>query len=209
MKTLLAVVVILSFACLPAMCLAAGPDNAHPAATESGDRGAGYLPYSDPAPMGGGGLFGAILRTVFSLAVVLGLLYATLWLIRKVSGGAAGPLAEGAVRVVGRVYLSPKVAIYFIRLAGELLVVGVSSGAISLLTTLKDERQILEVEEALRNVHAYASGLPFSRFFDKSLGMFQKTREGNQSVLDDQLRMLNDHIGRLRGLTRRRREDDE
>ena len=93
-----------------------------PASSGDGDRGAGYLPYSDPTPLGYGGLFGAVVRTIFSLAIVIGLLYATLWLIRKLTGGTAGPASQGNIRVVGRIYLSPKIAVYFLRLLDRLLV---------------------------------------------------------------------------------------
>jgi hypothetical protein len=52
-------------------------------------------------------------------------------------------------------------------------------------------------------------GIGFSRFFDKSLARFQKALEKDSSTFDDQLRVLNDQIGRLRGLTRKRRKDEE
>lgn len=192
-------------------------DDSHPASSvsadstpsESPDKGAGYLPYSDPTPLGSGGFFGAIIRTIFSLAIVIGLLYAVLWAIRKFTGGAAGPFSEGAVRLVGRVYLSPKVVIYFLRLADELLVIGTNAGNITLLTTIKDENQMQQIENSVKSVYSPASGLTFSGFLDKSLSKFQKTLGREDSLFDDQLRMLNDQIGRLRGLARKKRQGDE
>lgn len=173
------------------------------------DKGAGYLPYAEPEALGSGGLFGAIVRTIFSLALVLALLYATLRVIRRFSGGVAGHSDEGSVRVVGRIYLSPKIVVYFLRLADELLVIGTNAGNISLLTSIKDERAIDLIENDLRSVRAGASGPAFSRFFNRSIAGFQKSLEREDSIFDDQLRTLNDQIGRLKGLARRRKSDEE
>lgn len=182
-------------------------DGAVPSGAE--DRGAGYLPYSEPTPLGYGGLFGAVVRTIFSLAIVIGLLYATLWVIKKFTGSAAGPYAPGAVGVVGRIYLSPKVVVYFVRLVDRLLVIGVNAGAISLLTTVEDEGEIAKIEEAIKGGYSYGSGPGFSRFFDKSMARFQKALDKEDSIFDEQLRTLNEQIGRLKGLARKRHRDDE
>jgi flagellar biogenesis protein FliO len=180
------------------------------AASESPeDLGAGYLPYSEPTPMGTAGWLGAIVRTIFSLAFVLVLLYLTLWAIRRFSASATGPTASGAVQVVGRIYLSPKIVVYFLRLADELLVVGTNAGNISLLTSITDEDAISRIEGDLRSAHAGAAGPGFPGFFDKSLARFQKGTEREDSGFDDQLRTLNNQIGRLKGLARRKRSDEE
>ena len=173
------------------------------------DRGAGYLPYSEPTPIGSGGLFGAILRAMFSLAIVLGLIYATLWLIRRFTGSSTVPSFEGQVRVVGRIYLSPKVVVHFLKLGDELLVIGANAGSVSLLTTIKDERRMAQIENALRSVHTHVPGLNFSRLFDRSLARFQRALDKEDTPFDDQLRMLNEQIGRLRGLARKRHKDEE
>lgn len=179
-----------------------------PATETLENRGAGYLPYSDPAPLGSGGLLGAIVRTMFSLAVVLGLLYVTLWAIKRFTSGVVGPSSGGNMRVVGRIYLSPKIAVYFLKLADELLVIGVNAGAISLLTSIKDEQQISRIEDDLKSAHARPSGPAFSRFFDKSTARFQKALGKEDSMFDNQLRTLNEQIGRLKGLARKRRDDE-
>lgn len=215
-KTLAVALVMALLLLLPTACPVSGEDarpaskNAATALSPNGeDRGAGYLPYSDPTPLGSGGLFGAIVRTIFSLAIVLGLLYATLWLIKKLTGGSMGPFSEGPLRVVGRIYLSPKAVIYFVRIVDELLVIGANAGNISLLTTITDEHQIGQIENALKSVHAHAPGLGFSRFFDRSLARFQKVLEKEEPAFDDQLRGFNEQIGRLKGLARKKQRDEE
>jgi hypothetical protein len=88
-----------------------------------------------------------------------------------------------------------------------MMVIGVSGGSISLLTTIEDEHEIAQIEDSLKG--AYSSGPTFSRFFDKSMARFQKALEGEDSIFDEQLRTLNEQIGRLRGLARKRQKDDE
>jgi flagellar biogenesis protein FliO len=217
MKKIPAVALIFFLLSLAAVSLAANKgettqasDNAETVSSAiMEDRGAGYLPYSEPTPLGSGGLFGAILRTMFSLAIVLGLIYATLWLIRRFTGSSMDPFFEGPVRVVGRVYLSPKVVVHFLRLGDELLVIGAGAGGISLLTTIRDERQIAQIEHALKGVRTHVPKLAFSRFFDRSLARFQKALEKEDTPFDDQLRLLNEQIGRLRGLARKRQRDED
>jgi len=215
MRKPFAAVLVLSFLFLLVVSSPGNPENGSvhsdtAAQSSSGEeqRGAGYLPYTEPTPQGYAGLFSAIMRTIFSLAVVLGLLYVTLWFIRKVTGTVAGSSSQGAVRVVGRIYLSPKIVVYFLRLLDRLLVVGTSGGSISLLMTIEDEREIALIEDALKGL--YGTGPGFSRLFDKSMAKFQKALESREdSGFDDQLRTLNDQIGRLRGLARKRKRDDE
>jgi flagellar biogenesis protein FliO len=203
----------ISLLLVPLSSMAAAEEEASgggPALTpaDTQDRGAGYLPYSDPSPFGSGGLLGAVARMVFSLVVVLGLLYAALWGLRKISSQSAAATVGGSVQVAGRLYLNPKVVIYFVRLVDELLVVGTSSGSISLLTTIKDARQLEQIESALKSGQPYVSGKLFSRFFDKSMLQFQKTLDKDEPAVKDQIQALEEQISRLKGLARRRRSGE-
>jgi hypothetical protein len=89
----------------------------------------------------------------------------------------------------------------------RMLIIGASAGAVSLLTTVEDAHEITQIEDALKGVHA--SGPGFSRFFDRSMNRFQKAMDRDESVFDEQLHNLNEQIGRLKGLARKRQRDDE
>ena len=90
MRRPLTTIFVLSLILLACMSAPAGAEDARhgpnnpggPSATLD-DKGAGYLPYSEPTPFGSGGFLGSVVKAIFSLAIVIGLLYATLWLIRK------------------------------------------------------------------------------------------------------------------------------
>jgi len=183
-------------------------DESSPVSTNNEDRGAGYLPYSEPSAFRSGGMAGAVARTIFSLAVVIGLLYVFLWGLKKISAGAAVTEQSESIRVVGRIYLNPKTVIHFVRLIDELIVVGTSSGNIALLTTIQDERRIEQLEAALKSGRSHASGVLFSKFFDKSLLRFQKHSQKDDLAFDDQLKAVDDQIGRLKGLARKRHRDE-
>lgn len=173
------------------------------------DRGAGYLPYSDPSPFGSSGFLGAVARTAFSLVVVLGLLYAILWFLKKVTSRSGTSGANESIRVMGRLYLNPKTVIYFVKLGDELLVVGTNAGNIALLAEIREERRIVQIENALKGSQSPVSGMPFSRFFDKSLLRFQKTLEKDDLTFDEQIHSLDDRISRLKGLSRKRRSSED
>ena len=179
-----------------------------PSTAAPGDRGAGYLPYSEPTAFGSGGFLGAILRTVFSLAVVLGLLYVALLGLKRLSPGSGAIVSNDIVHVIGRVYLNPKTVIYFVRLADEVMVLGAGSGSLSLLTIIKDAGQIDQIEKALKGGQ-YASGKVFSRLLDKSIKRFQHASDKDELSIDDNIRTLDDRLGQLRDFTRRRRSSEE
>jgi hypothetical protein len=54
-----------------------------------------------------------------------------------------------------------------------------------------------------------AGGPGFPSLFNRSLASFQKNMDGEHSMFEDQLRTLNDQIGRLKGLARKKRSDEE
>lgn len=78
-------------------------------------------------------LAGSAAQMVLGLAVVIGLLLASLWLIKRLSaprGAAAG------LKVLGAAPVGPRERVVLVEVAGKVLVLGVTSGNISPLHTL-------------------------------------------------------------------------
>ncbi len=71
------------------------------------------------------------LRATVTLCIVLGIIFALAYLAKRL--GKRSPLLAGAqlADVLGKVYLSPKVCLYFVRSAGRVMVVGVTQSAIA------------------------------------------------------------------------------
>lgn len=79
---------------------------------------------------------GSIGQMVFGLAVVIGLLLAGLWLIKRLS------LARGAMtglKVLGAVPVGPRERVVLVEIAGKVLVLGVTSANVNTLHTLSAE----------------------------------------------------------------------
>jgi flagellar protein FliO/FliZ len=73
-----------------------------------------------------------VVRVVFSLAVVLGLL----WFIARTSSRRLGGSARSMVRVVARQPLARSASLAVVEVGDRLLVVGVSENGVSLLTEM-------------------------------------------------------------------------
>ncbi|QLG86793.1 flagellar biosynthetic protein FliO [Chitinibacter bivalviorum] len=77
---------------------------------------------------------GSLLQVLFALALVLGLIVAAAWLMRRFSlvpGGAGGQL-----RVVSGVMVGPRERVVIVEIQQSWLVLGVTSGQVNLLHTL-------------------------------------------------------------------------
>jgi len=106
-----------------------------------------YLQYQEPQSHPTSSLFYTSLRAMFSLMVVVGLIYLFVHFLRKSSGSQkqASYKNKGIFSVVGRLYLSPKKTIYLVRIGEKILVLGVDE-RIHLLSTIKNENTIKSLE---------------------------------------------------------------
>ncbi len=82
-----------------------------------------------------------VIRVVFSLAVVLGLL----WFVARTSSRRLGGRGRSMVRVVARQPLARAASLAVVEVGDRVLVVGVSENGVSLLTEMDPEE--LPVEE--------------------------------------------------------------
>jgi flagellar biosynthetic protein FliO len=81
-----------------------------------------------------------LVKTLFSLVAVLGLMIGVVFLLKKfVYGSGAPSSAQVEIKVIGSRSLSPKKSISVVRVMGKVLVVGLSEQGMSLLTELDSE----------------------------------------------------------------------
>jgi flagellar protein FliO/FliZ len=82
----------------------------------------------------------SLLKMVSALAVVLGIMLAALWFVRKLMKKAGTGVDDGqAIRILSTRYLGPKSSIMLVDVLGSVIVVGVTGSQISMLTTITDE----------------------------------------------------------------------
>jgi flagellar protein FliO/FliZ len=72
-------------------------------------------------------------QMLLGLAVVVGLLLATLWLLKRVSAPRS---SAAALRVLGGAAVGPRERVVLVEVAGKVLVLGVAPGRVSALHTL-------------------------------------------------------------------------
>jgi flagellar protein FliO/FliZ len=78
--------------------------------------------------------FGAVLQTLFGLAVVIGFVFGCAWLARKL--GVNGVKRGGVVKVVGGASLGGKERVAVVEVGDQWLVVGAGPGNVRLLHTM-------------------------------------------------------------------------
>lgn len=80
----------------------------------------------------------AILEVMMALCIVLGLIVLALLFVRRVTSRAPMLGGLGLGRVIGRVYLSPKASLHFVRAGGKVLVVGVTQENVQHIATFEE-----------------------------------------------------------------------
>lgn len=83
------------------------------------------------------------LSMIASFLLVIGLLFATLWVLRRM-GGRSLRGHGGRIRVVESVWLAPRQRIALVRVDHQELLIGITQQQVSLLTVLQSDQASLE-----------------------------------------------------------------
>ena len=85
----------------------------------------------------------SILKMLTALALVLGLMVAVVYFLKKFMGGAAGGAEDAEhIKILSTRHVDPKNRIVLLDVLGNVFVVGISPGSISLLTEVVDEKSL-------------------------------------------------------------------
>jgi flagellar protein FliO/FliZ len=94
-------------------------------------------------------VFASIIKMMAALALVLGLMIAAAYVMKKIMARAgSGAADEGMIKIVSTRYLGPKNNIMLLEVLGRIMVVGVSNNQMSLLTTISDADALEQLREA-------------------------------------------------------------
>ena len=107
-----------------------------------------------------------VTRMAFSLGAVILLIWAALFLFRRLSSNASPGRGASQVTVLDRTYIAPKKAVYIIQVAGRVLAVGVTDAQMNTLTELDSEETLAAYQQTRKN-----GGLPpFAKLFNNLRG---------------------------------------
>jgi flagellar biogenesis protein FliO len=105
-----------------------------PQATGAAGTGASTTP-----GVPGGGLASLSLRLGLALALIVALILAAGFVLRRAVGTRSGGAAPGRLQIVDRLDLAPKRALYGVRAGGRVVVVGVTETSIAPVFELSPE----------------------------------------------------------------------
>ncbi len=111
---------------------------------------AGMLDFENDLTGGKPDLFSASLKMVYTLGLVLGLMFVIFHLFKKfglknsVFGGEGKP-----IKVLSTGFLAPRKSIALVEVAGDVLVIGISNDQISLLGNIQDPERIEQIKGTL------------------------------------------------------------
>jgi flagellar protein FliO/FliZ len=104
--------------------------------------------------MGIGAVVSSIVAIVVALALVLGMAWGVIWLLKKVQDRQMGVGANGEgeqpIRFLRSMPLGQRERVVLIEARGETMLVGVTTGSISLLARWPDEAATLPVQRGAR-----------------------------------------------------------
>lgn len=95
-------------------------------------------------------LFPSLLKIISALAVTVGVMIVVAYLFKKIVKKGGGAINGGElIKTLSVKYLGPKSSIMLIDVLGNIMVIGVSSSKISLLTEIVDSESL----EQLKDIH--------------------------------------------------------
>ncbi|MGD8563309.1 MAG: flagellar biosynthetic protein FliO [Desulfarculaceae bacterium] len=96
---------------------------------------------ADTSPLPAGDLSGAMAKVIFGLALVLLVMAALYWLVKRFAPKTAAA-GQGRMRLLGRLGLGPRKFVALVEVGEKVLVLGVGGDNVRLLTTLDDPGQV-------------------------------------------------------------------
>jgi flagellar biosynthetic protein FliO len=116
-------------------------------------RVSGEVEAAGPAPtVTGPNMTALSVKLIGSVALVVGLLYAAMYAVRRFGPGfKLGGIRQNAISVLHKRHIAPKKAVYILKIGRRAMVVGVTDSQINHLADLTDEDlESIKTEEAPR-----------------------------------------------------------
>jgi flagellar biogenesis protein FliO len=106
-----------------------------------------------------------LLQVGGSLAVVLGIFFLVVWVLRRTSPGGLGTLPAGAFEVLGRAALANRQQVHLLRCGNKLLLVSVTATGAQTLTEITDPAEVDRLSELCRQTRSNVAATVLGRVF--------------------------------------------
>jgi flagellar protein FliO/FliZ len=108
-----------------------------------------------------------VTRMLMALAIVIGLIYAARWFVKRFYNGSVMPAGSRVVQVLNRTVLAPKQQILLLQVGKRVVVVGESNGNLTTLAQIEDADEIAQLTGRLQEERAGKS-TGFSGMFGRA-----------------------------------------
>jgi flagellar protein FliO/FliZ len=132
------------------------------------------------------------LKMVVLLALVIGMILAVVWFLRKISG--QGPLVESPIKVLHNHALQGNKALLLVEVGNEILLIGTADGGVNLIKEITDA----ETVDALRLAASEKKSVPLKGTFAGIIGTMLGQREKIRPKIEEPVENSTDFIKKQR-----------
>jgi flagellar protein FliO/FliZ len=122
-------------------------------------------------------------RVIFALAIVVGLIFVTRWVSKKLFPGAVAARSTGAMKVMSRLVISPKQQLLMVQVGRRIVVVGDSGGNMAPVSEITDPDEVASLVAQLAEDKSIQLSRGFGSLFNRASGGFDSP--SNSDVVED------------------------
>jgi flagellar biosynthetic protein FliO len=116
---------------------------------------------------------------VSALAVVLGIMIAAVYFLKKfIKGGGTGIDDGKFIKIISTRYIGPKCSIMLMDVLSNIIVVGIANNQITMLTTISDPKSLEHLKEVEREKKGPVSVFDNMALYRNKLMLSGRTRKG-------------------------------
>ena len=129
--------------------------------------------------MGGVDFFSSLVTMVSALAVVLGIMIAAVYFLKKfIKGGGTGIDDGKFIKIISTRYIGPKCSIMLMDVLSNIIVVGIANNQITMLATIADPKLLAHLKEVEREKKGPVSVFDNLALYRNKLMLSGRTRKG-------------------------------
>jgi len=140
------------------------------------------------------------MKMLVALLLAIALFCIVIVVLKRFTRGMPIFMDRSLGRVIGRISLSSRAALYLVKVADKVLVVGVNPSTINLIAEIADQETVTEMERL--HLEGAASRSPFANQLRQFQARFSGAKQAGEeeAKLDEHLRDIKDQMAKLSAL---------